>query len=70
KPAGIPKRQVFVDFELLPSRQGVAVLAQADDLLVRPDLDGVAIGREGGMAVSGVARPVEAPLTALSDLAV
>lgn len=70
KPAGIPKRQVFVDFELLPSRQGVAVLAQADDLLVRPDLDGVAIGRESGMAVSGVARPADAPLTTLSDLAV
>lgn len=70
KPAGIPKRQVFVDFELLPSRQGVAVLAQADDLLVRPDLDGVAIGRESGMAVSGVARAADAPLTTLSDLAV
>ncbi|MDB5648397.1 hypothetical protein [Methylobacterium sp.] len=70
KPAGIPKRQVFVDFELLTSRQGVAVLAQADDLLVRPDLDGVAIGREAGMAVSGVARTSEAPLAALSDLAV
>lgn len=70
KPAGIPKRQVFVDFELLPSRQGVAVLAQADDLLVRPDIDGVAIGRESGMAVSGVARVAEAPLTAMSDLAV
>ncbi|KQO73226.1 hypothetical protein ASF20_16015 [Methylobacterium sp. Leaf88] len=70
KPAGIPKRQIFVDFELLPSRQGVAVLAQADDLLVRPDLDGVAISRESGMAVSGVARPAEAPLITLSDLAV
>ena len=70
KPAGIPKRQVFVDFELLPSRQGVAVLAQADDLLVRPDLDGVAISRESGMAVSGVARPADAPLATLSDLAV
>ncbi|KQP96666.1 hypothetical protein [Methylobacterium sp. Leaf117] len=70
KPAGIPKRQVFVDFELLPSRQGVAVLAQADDLLVRPDLDGVAISRDSGMAVSGVARQDEAPLATLSDLAV
>jgi hypothetical protein len=70
KPAGIPKRQAFVDFELLPSRQGVAVLAQADDLLVRPDLDGVAISREAGMAVSGVARAADLPLTTLSDLAV
>ncbi|NEU10839.1 hypothetical protein G3T14_01665 [Methylobacterium sp. BTF04] len=70
KPAGMPKRQVFVDFELLPSRQGVAVLAQADDLLVRPDIDGVSIGREGGMAVSGVARGVEAPLSAVAGLAI
>ncbi|MCJ2083285.1 hypothetical protein [Methylobacterium sp. J-090] len=70
KPAGIPKRQTFVDFELLPSRQGVAVLAQADDLLVRPDIDGVAIGRDAGMAVSGVARAVDAPLAGIGDLAV
>ncbi|MCJ2043925.1 hypothetical protein MKK58_05160 [Methylobacterium sp. J-078] len=70
KPAGIPKRQVFVDFELLPSRQGVAVLAQADDLLVRPDIDGVAIGRDAGMAVSGVARAAEGPLGVLNDLAI
>lgn len=70
KAAGIPKRQVFVDFELLPSRQGVAVLAKADDLVVRPDIDGVAIGREGGMAVSGVAAPAEVPLGAAGDLVV
>ncbi|WP_155912088.1 tetratricopeptide repeat protein [Methylobacterium sp. 77] len=70
KPAGIPKRQVFVDFELLPSRQGVAVLAKADDLLVRPDMDGVSVGREGGMSVSGVAKPAEPALTAVSDLAI
>lgn len=70
KPASIPKRGVFVDFEILPSRQGVAVLAQADDLLVRPDIDGVAIGREAGMAISGVARAVEPTLIAIGDLAV
>ncbi|MFD1302209.1 tetratricopeptide repeat protein [Methylobacterium marchantiae] len=70
KPAGIPKRQVFVDFELLPSRQGVAILAKADDLLVRPDIDGVSVSREGGMAVSGIARPTEPALSAVSDLAI
>lgn len=70
KPAGIAKRQAFVDFELLPSRQGIAVLAQADDLLVRPDLDGVSIGRDSGLAVSGVARATDAPLAAVADLAV
>ena len=70
KPAGIAKRQRFVDFELLPSRFGVAVLAQADDLTVRPDLDGVVVGRDGGLVVSPVARPPDAPLGEVSDLAI
>ncbi|KQP50549.1 hypothetical protein [Methylobacterium sp. Leaf108] len=70
RPASIPKRQLFVDFEILQSRQGVAVLAQADDLLVRPDIDGVAIARESGMAVSGVARALDPILAAVNDLAV
>ena len=52
QPAGVPKPQRFVEFELLPTAQGVAVLAAADDLLVRPGLDGVTIGRNGGLAVS------------------
>lgn len=59
RPSGVAKRQRFVDFELLPSRLGVAVLAMADDLTVRPDLDGVAVAREGGLAVSAVERPAE-----------
>ena len=62
QPAGIPKRQRFVDFELLPSRLGVAVLAGADDLTVRPDLDGVTVARDGGLQVSSVSRREEAPL--------
>ena len=60
--AGIPKRQRFVDFELLPSRLGLAVLAGADDLSVRPDLDGVTIARDGGLLVSSVSRREEAAL--------
>ncbi len=60
----MPKRQRFVDFELLPSRFGLAVLALADDLAVRPDLDGVVVGREGGLAVSSVA---QRPETALAE---
>lgn len=64
RPAGMPKRQRFVDFELLPSRFGLAVLALADDLAVRPDLDGVVVGREGGLAVSSVA---QRPETALAE---
>ncbi|WP_246696556.1 hypothetical protein [Methylobacterium planeticum] len=70
RPAGIAKRQRFVDFELLPSRLGLAVLAQADDLVVRPDLDGVAITREGGLAVSPVARQPEVTVAEAGDLAI
>ncbi len=62
RPAGMSKRQRFVDFELLPSRFGLAVLALADDLAVRPDLDGVAVGRDGGLAVSSVMQRAETPL--------
>lgn len=70
KRAGISKPQRFVDFELLPSRVGLAVLALADDLAVRPDLDGVAIEREGGVAVSSVARPAEQQVAEAGALAI
>ncbi|AWN45660.1 hypothetical protein DK419_04420 [Methylobacterium terrae] len=50
--AGVPKRGRFVEFEILPSRQGVAVLAAADDLAVRPGLNDVTITRSGGLSVS------------------
>ncbi|MGU3540304.1 hypothetical protein [Methylobacterium sp. A54F] len=66
----LPKPQRFVDFELLPSRRGLAVLAQADDLTVRPELDGVAIGREAGLAVSAVAKTPDVPLAEAGDLAI
>lgn len=74
RPAGVAKAQRFVDFELIPSRLGLAVLALADDLTVRPDLDGVAIGREGnrdaGLAVSGVSRPADPPVGAVGELVI
>ena len=70
RPAGVPKRQRFVDFELLPSRLGLALLAVADDLVVRPELDGVGIGREGGLSVSAVERPAEAIAADVDGLAV
>jgi tetratricopeptide (TPR) repeat protein len=57
--AGVPKRGRFVEFELLPSRQGVAVLATADDVAVRPGLNEVTITRSGGLSVSPAV--VEAP---------
>ncbi len=55
----MPKRGRFVEFEVLPSRQGVAVLAAADDLAVRPGLAEVTITRPGGLSVSPAV--VEAP---------
>ena len=79
KRAAVAKTQRFVEFELLPSRVGLAVLALADDLTVQPDLDAVAIGREGGMALSGLdnvaaasgpPRPPEPPVGAVSDLVI
>lgn len=57
--AAVPKRGRFVEFELLPTRQGVAVLAAADDLAVRPGLNEVTITRPGGLSVSPTV--VEAP---------
>ena len=68
--ASVAKPQRFSEFELLPSRVGLAVLALADDLAVRPDLDGVAIEREGGVAVSGVARRDEPAVAEAGDLAI
>ncbi|CAX22159.1 conserved protein of unknown function, putative exported protein, tetratricopeptide TPR_4 domain [Methylorubrum extorquens DM4] len=81
RPAGVVKAQRFVEFELIPSRLGLAVLANADDLIVRPDLDGVTIGREGaregaregrdgGLSVSGISRPADPPVGAVMELAV
>ncbi|KQQ27192.1 hypothetical protein ASF53_20080 [Methylobacterium sp. Leaf123] len=77
RPAGVVKAQRFVEFELIPSRLGLAVLANADDLTVRPDLDGVTIGREGaregrdgGLSVSGISRPADPPVGAVTELAV
>ena len=77
--AAVAKAQRFVEFELIPSRVGVAVLALADDLTVQRDLDGVVIGREAGMAVSGVEnvaaasgayRAADPPVGAVSDLVI
>lgn len=81
RPAGVVKAQRFIEFELIPSRLGLAVLANADDLIVRPDLDGVTIGREGaregaregrdgGLSVSGISRPADPPVGAVTELAV
>ncbi|WP_331315442.1 tetratricopeptide repeat protein [Methylobacterium mesophilicum] len=70
RPVGNPKNRRFVDFEILPSRHGLAVLAGADDLAVRPELDGVSIGREGGLAASMAARKPDVVLTDAGALAI
>lgn len=70
RPVGNPKSRRFVDFEILPSRHGLAVLAGADDLAVRPDLDGVTIGREGGLSASAAVRKPDATLAEAGPLAV
>ncbi len=70
RPVGNPKSRRFVDFEILPSRHGLAVLAGADDLAVRPELDTVTIRRAGGLAASTVARKAEVVLAEAGALAV
>jgi tetratricopeptide (TPR) repeat protein len=70
RPVGNPKSRRFVDFEILPSRHGLAVLAGADDLAVRPDLDTVTIGREGGLAASTATRGQDVALAEAGPLAV
>jgi hypothetical protein len=55
---GLPKLHRFAEFRLLPAVHGVAVEAFADDIVVRPALDGVGIGRDGGLAVSIGQQPV------------
>lgn len=68
--AGMSKPQRFVDFELLTSRVGAAVLALADDVAVRPEVDGVAVRRESGLALSGVVREAEPAVAPASDLVI
>jgi len=70
RPVGNPKNRRFVDFEILPSRHGLAVLAGADDLAVRPEFEGVSIGREGGLAASMAARKPDTVLTDAGTLAI
>lgn len=70
RPVGNPKSRRFVDFEILPSRHGLAVLAGADDLEVRPELDAVTVGRAGGLAASGAARKADPVLAEVGTLTI
>jgi hypothetical protein len=49
---GIVKPYGFVGGALLPTAQGVAVVAEADDLTVRSLADGIEVTRPGGLALS------------------
>jgi len=49
--------QDFLEFKLLPSAHGVALLPLADDLVVEPKKDHVAIGRPKGLALSKSNQP-------------
>ncbi len=55
---GLPKPQRFLEFEAPATGHGVAILARADDLVVRPGIDGLVISRESGLALSP-AGPIE-----------
>lgn len=47
-----PKPYRFVEFELLPTVQGLAIQPRSDDLVARAETEQVAIGRNGGLTVS------------------
>lgn len=51
-PRGLANLRRFVEFRLLPSAHGVAIVAETDDLVVRTGPEGVTIGRGSGLAVS------------------
>lgn len=57
----VAKPYRFAEFELAPTAHGVAVIAFADDLIVRAGVDDVVIERGGGLAVSAkIDRPAAA----------
>lgn len=47
-----PKSYRFVEFELIPTAQGVAVQPRADDIVARAGTEQITIGRNGGLTVS------------------
>ncbi|SIQ21713.1 hypothetical protein SAMN05880592_10243 [Bosea sp. TND4EK4] len=47
-----PKSYRFVEFELIPTAQGVAIQPRADDIVARAGTEQIMIGRNGGLNVS------------------
>jgi tetratricopeptide (TPR) repeat protein len=56
---GVSKLQRFVEFRVLPSAHGAAVIVDADDVAVRPSAEGVQVARDSGLTLS-VARNLKA----------
>ncbi len=57
---GIPKAREFVQFKLLQSAQGVAIVAKIDDLKISNKRKGLEISKAGGLAISAsIKRPKE-----------
>lgn len=50
--AGVATPRSFVEFNLLPTAQGVAVQVLSDDVTVKANKDGVEIDSAGGLAIS------------------
>ncbi len=67
---GLPKPQRYVDFELLRSRFGLAVLGLSDALTVRAEPEEVRIASETGLVVSEGIRSEEAPVDPADALAI
>lgn len=55
------RAQEFLEFRLLPSAHGVALLPLADDLVVGLQADQVEIGRPAGLSLSKTERPANGP---------
>lgn len=49
---GTSKAQQFPHFEVLPSYQGLAIIAAADDIEMRPGVDQVVLSRPDGLAIT------------------
>ena len=50
---GLPREQSFIDFRLLQSSHGLALVPRADDLSIEIMADGIAITRPGGLRLTG-----------------
>jgi len=53
--SGVARARVYVDFRMLPTSQGIAILAHADDVTVQAGIDEVIVKRDGGLTVSSTA---------------